>query len=205
MSLFSEVVDLIEDSVKKDIESEMIEKRREIALYRKEASRLASMANKRVQRLESNNLESTPAYKEYLKGGRFMVRGKDQDALVAEVARMKSFINSVTSTVRGANKVLVELAQNTGIKYSNLDDLKAKAETFFDLSSKVEQYMRNLDDSASAIGYQKIWETINHYVDIGEIELDGSEDNMTKMVEVLTKAIESQEELEDLQSMWYSL
>lgn len=170
-------------------------KAQRIAAYRIEASRLASLANKRIQRLEKNGLTDSPAYKKYLEtGGKFGVRGKDYNQVQAEVARLKRFIDSQTSTVKGVNKILKEMAENTGIKYDNLKDLRSKASKFFELSSKVEQYLRTVDDMASAIGYQKIWESINQYVESGEIDLSSSDGDIDGMVKAVTDAIKEYEQ-----------
>mgnify|MGYP000859437744 FL=1 len=159
-----------------------------IRAYRREASRLASMANKRLIRLESNHLTDSPAYKKLVTGDgkpRFSVRGKSYNEVQSEVARLHNFLNAKTSTVRGASKVLKEMAKNTGIKYKNLKELKKKAGQFFNLASKIEQYLRTVEDMASAIGYQKIWEQVNKYVKQNNIALD--KDNVD--IEELTKKI----------------
>lgn len=162
---------------------------------RKEANRLASMANKRVKRLEQNNLTDAPAYQQYIaSGGRFSVRGKDYNQLQQEISRLQAFISSETSTVRGYNNVLKEMANNTGIKYKNLADLKEKANNFFELHSKVEQYLRQVEDMASAIGYQKIWETINQYVKSNKVNLGSDRLNIDEMVKQLTEAIKAHDE-----------
>lgn len=156
-------------------------KEERIREFRREASRLVSMANKRLIRLEYNKLTDSPAYQKLVEEmgdkPRFSIRGKDYNEVQKEVARMRRFLNAKTSTVRGANQVLKEMAKNTGIKYKNLKELKSKAKLFFELASKVEQYLRTVDDIASAIGYQKIWEAVNTYVKdmrkgIGEAKLD---------------------------------
>lgn len=172
------------------INTEVPEKVDRIRMYRAQASRLASLANKRVARLESNGLTDSPAYKAYIEtGGKFGVRGKDHNQLQSEVARLKKFIESTTSTVKGVTNTLKEMASNTGIKYENLKDLRSKAAKFFELSSKVEQYLRTVDDMASAIGYQKIWEAINQYVKSGEIDLSSSDGDIDGMVKAVTDAI----------------
>ena len=172
------------------INKEVPEKVDRIRMYRAQASKLASLANKRVARLESNGLTDSPAYKAYIEtGGKFGVRGKDHNQLQSEVARLKKFIESTTSTVKGVTNTLKEMASNTGIKYENLKDLRSKAAKFFELSSKVEQYLRTVDDMASAIGYQKIWETINQYVKSGEIDLSSSDGDIDGMVKAVTDAI----------------
>ena len=162
---------------------------------KKEANRLASMANKRVKRLEQNNLTDAPAYQQYItSGGKFSVRGKDYNQLQQEISRLQAFISSETSTVRGYNNVLKEMANNTGIKYKNLADLKEKASNFFELHSKVEQYLRQVEDMASAIGYQKIWETINQYVKSNKVNLGSARLDIDGMVKQLTEAIKSHDE-----------
>jgi len=166
------------------------EKEAQIAEYRKEASRLASLANKRVKRLEANNLTDSPAYQGYVKsGGKFSVKGKSYNELQREVARMRTFIEANTSTVRGVNNFLREIADNTKIKYKNLKDLRAKASKFFEVASKVEQYLREVEDMAAAIGYQKIWEAVNVYVENGRIDLANAEMDIDKLAILVGEAI----------------
>lgn len=177
------------------INKEVPEKVERIRIYRAEASKLASMANKRIQRLESNGLTDSPAYKAYIEtGGKFGVRGKDHNQLQAEVARLRKFIEAETSTIKGVTNTLKEMAANTGIKYENLQDLRSKASKFFELSSKVEQYLRTVDDMASAIGYQKIWEAINQYVKTEDVDLSNAGGDIDGMVKAVTDAIKEYEQ-----------
>ena len=193
-----------------DEENAAIRKKKlEIRELRREATRMSSKANKRIARLESNNLKSTPAYQAYIAEGKgkFGVKGKTYNEVQSELARLRRFINSETSTVRGASSVLKEMAANTGIKYKNLKELKAKSARFFELSSKVEQYLRTVEDMASAIGYQKIWEAVNQYVKDSNINLDQGGDNLDGMVEAITGALKEYEEPAPLWGGigWYSL
>lgn len=165
------------------------EKEQQIKEFRREASRLAAIANKRVERLEKNNLKSTPAYQRYIEGGRFGVKGKDYNQVQKELSRLKSFLGSETSTIRGANKTLKDMAKNTGIQYSNLTELRDKAPKFFELASKVEQYLRNVEDMASAIGYQKIWEAINQYTDSAKVDLAQADTDIDGMISAVTRAL----------------
>ena len=177
-----------------------------IKAYRKEASRLASIANKRVERLEKNNLQSSPAYQTYLAtGGRFGVKGKTYNEVQAEVSRLKRFIDSNTSTISGVNNTLKEMAKNTGIKYKNLEDLRSKSTKFFELASKVEQYLRTVEDMASAIGYQKIWEAINQYTQDGKIDLSAGEVDIDSMVDSVSKALAEYDQPAPIIEGWYSL
>lgn len=182
------------------------EKVAKIRAYRKEASRLASIANKRVERLEKNNLQSSPAYQAYLStGGRFGVKGKTYNEVQAEVSRLKRFIDSNTSTISGVNNTLKEMAKNTGIKYKNLEDLRSKSTKFFELASKVEQYLRTVEDMASAIGYQKIWEAINQYTQDGKIDLSAGEVDIDSMVDSVSKALAEYDQPAPIIEGWYSL
>lgn len=156
-----------------------------------EVSRKASMANKRLVRLENNNLTSSPAYQkwvDYQGGVKFSVRGKDYNQLQQELARVNQFIEAKTSTVRGLNKVLKEMAENTGIKYGSVKELQSKSKNFFALADKIKEYLRQTEGSASAIGYQPVWQAINEYVqqekiDLGdsELEIDGLVDKISKL------------------------
>lgn len=144
-----------------------------------EVSRLASMANKRIVRIENNGLQDSPAYAKWVKEGgqKFSVRGKDYNQLQHELARVRTFVNSKTSTIRGLNRTLKEMAENTGIKYGSIKELQSKSKNFFALAQKIETYLRQTEQSASAIGYRPIWEAINSYVeqekiDLGDANLD---------------------------------
>lgn len=177
-----------------DVESKISKeygKEQRIKEYRNEANRLVSLANKRIRRLEKNGLQSSPAYQAYLvNGGKpFSTKGKDYNQLQSEVARLKRFIDSETSTVKGVNNYLKEMAKNTGIKYKNLTELRQKSDKFFELSSKIEQYLRQVEDIASAIGYQKIWESINVYVKDNRIDLSQTNLSIDEMVDTISKAI----------------
>ena len=172
------------------INTEVPAKQQRISQYRRAASRLASVANKRIDRLEANGLTESPAYKTYLEtGGKFGVKGKTHNEVQAEVARLKRFIESSTSTVKGVTQTLKDMASNTGITYTDFNDLKAKSGKFFELASKVEQYLRTVEDMASAIGYQKIWEAINQYVKDSQISLEGSERDIDQMTQAVVDAI----------------
>lgn len=158
---------------------------------RAEASRLASIANKRIQRLEKAGLESSPAYQKWIDEGgqKFSVRGKTINEVQSELARLRRFIDAKTSTIRGVNATLKEMASNTGMTYKSIAELRGKADNFFTLASKVEQYLRTVEDIASAIGYQKIWEAINVYVKDAEIDLGDSNIDLDQMTQLVSSVI----------------
>ncbi len=150
---------------------------------KREVSRLASMANKRLVRLENNGFEDSPAYKQWIESGgeKFSVRGKDYNALQKELARVRQFVNAKTSTIRGAQSVLKAIAANTGANFKG-KELWAQASNFFRVASMIEQYIRNTEDVASAIGYQKIWTAINQYTQANNIDLAAMQVDMEQMV-----------------------
>lgn len=177
-----------------------------IKQYRREASRMASLANKRIKRLEAANLTDAPAYKAYLEtGGKFSVKGKTYNELQQEVSRLKTFIEAKTSTIKGTTAVLQEMAANTGIKYTDLKELRLKSAKFFELSSKVEQYLRTVEDMASAIGYQKIWEAVNKYTKDAKIDLSSGEVDIDSMVKSISAALAEYDQPAPIISGWYSL
>ena len=151
---------------------------------RKEVSRMASMAHKRIDRLERNNLTMLPAYQAWEQNGsiRFSVKGKSYEETQAEYWRLKKFLDDRTSTVTQANDFLREMAENTGIQYNGLEDLKAKSAKFFELADLIKQYNQSINQSAQALDYQKIWQDINTYI------LDTDAD--------LAAAVSSEEQLE---------
>lgn len=177
------------------------EKEERIKQLRREASRLVSMANKRLIRLEANKLTDVPAYQQLVdimgtNKPRFSIRGKDYNELQREISRMRRFLDAKTSTVRGANQVLKEMAKNTGIKYKSMKELREKAKLFFELASKVEQYLRTVHDIASAIGYQKIWQAVNTYVKDAKRDIDTSKIDLERAVFEISEAIREYEEKE---------
>lgn len=189
-------------------------KEERIKKYRADATKKMSMANKRLRRLEKNGLTDSPAYQSAIRNGKaqFSVKGKSYNELQQEVAAMDRFINSQTSTVRGLNKVLKDMAKNTGIKYRTMKELKAKASKFFELSSKVEQYLRTVHDMASAIGYQKIWEQVNKYINDKSKQLDLSELDIDEALEKIVAGLDEYTEkvsVKDIATMehmgWYVL
>ena len=175
-----------------------------------EVQRKASMANKRLARLERNNLTDLPAYRSWLEYGggvRFSVAGKDYNELQAELARVNHFLNSKTSLVREANKYLKDIAKMTGVKYDKVSELPNKLSSFFKLASKVEQYLRLTEQSASAIGYHKIWEVINQYVETEEKELEkvfkDGEDLIPRIANAISSSL-SAEMIDDMKrwNLW---
>ena len=131
---------------------------------KKETSRLNSIANKRIKRLEKSGIYS-PSLEKWKENGsvKFSVKNKDYNETQKELARVRNFLNAKTSSITGSKKLMKEISDSTGLELETNDDFVTKSRDFFELSSKVEQYLRLTDGSASAIGYQRIWQAINQY------------------------------------------
>lgn len=161
-----------------------------VKALKQEIQKKANVAHKRLKRLEKNNLTDLPAYQQWVKDGqvRFGVRGKSYNELQAELARLNRFLDSKTSLVREANKYLKDIARLTDIEYKSVKELPNKLREFFRLSGRVEEYLRNVEGSASAIGYHKIWEVVNEVVKMEEVELGQSDEELDSL---LTKILDS--------------
>ena len=136
--------------------------------YRQEASRKVSMANKRLKRMEEQNLTMSPAYKKWIDEGgqKFGIKGKNAQEVKAEVARLNKFLNQTTSTVRGAKKNLTNIASQVGIKnYDSYQSLNNQLKDFFEVSDRVREYLKNSKEISVSIGYKKIWEEVNEYAE----------------------------------------
>lgn len=174
--------------IKREVSKERIKQ------LKKEISKKASMANKRLKRLEKNGLQNSPSYrnwKEYGNGEKFSVKGKDYNQLQKELSRVNSFINAQTSTIRGTNKLLKGIAKESGLKYKKVSDLYAQTTNFFDLVSKVQQYMQNANMAGQTIGYQKIWQVVSEYSENGKVDLTKDVNNLDSIINELSNDIDS--------------
>lgn len=183
---------------------QILESERDLIKLKKEIQKKANIAHKRLERLERNNLTELPAYKQWVKDGkvRFGVRGKDYNELQAELARLNRFLDSKTSLVREANNYLKDIAQMTGVEYKSVKELPVKLSNFFRVSEKVEEYLRHVEGSASAIGYHKIWEVVNEVVERESLDLSGSEEDMEAIIQEAIDALEYEHIVEITNPNW---
>ena len=159
--------------------------------YRQEASRKVSMANKRLQRIEQQNLQMSPSYKKWVADGgqKFGIKGKSNNEVKAEVARLNKFLNQTTSTVKGTKKYLTNVANQVGVKqWDSFEDLGNQLQGFFDVSDKVQEYLQNSKEVSVSIGYKKVWEEVNEYADsLGE-EFTLLDSDVAEIAENVVKA-----------------
>ena len=167
------------------------ESNREERALRREASRLVSLANKRLKRIEQQGLIESPAYKKFIEDGgqKFGIRGKNMEEVKQEVARLNEFINKQTSTVTGTKKYLKNVAKSVGItKIENFKQLQKQLNTFFRGVDKVREYLQNSKEISVAIGYSKIHEVVSDYVEEVGSELDSIDDLILEMAEKVVEA-----------------
>lgn len=159
--------------------------------YRQEASRKVSMANKRLQRIEQQNLKMSPAYKKWVDEGgqKFGIKGKNHTEVKMEVARLNKFLNQTTSTVKGTKKYLTNIANQVGIEqWDNFNSLNNQLQGFFDVSDKVQEYLRNSKEVSVSIGYKKVWEEVNEYADEMGEEFTLLENDVAEIAEKVVQA-----------------
>ena len=179
----------IEDGIKF-----IVDKAEKMKAFREETARLNSMANKRIRRMTSKADENgftSPALEKWKKEGSqfFEIRSKTSwNELQKERARVGNFLNSSTSSITGTNKILKEMADNTGVQYENMADLQNKSKKFFELSNKIDQYYKS--KSGEYKGYQTIWDNINKYVKLDGIDLNNA--NIDELIEPISEMIEEQ-------------
>lgn len=93
----------------------------------KVVTRLSSAANKRARRIVAKGI-STPATRQMERsGGKFSSKGKDINELRTEYKRVKSFLKSETSTIKGYTK-FAERFEKKLQKVKNKEKRKRKSE-----------------------------------------------------------------------------
>lgn len=158
---------------------------------RQEASRLVSMANKRLKRLEEQNLLESPSYKKWVDDGgqKFGIRGKSMEEVKQEVARLNDFLKKQTSTVTGAKQYFKNVADKVGIKdFNDFPDLQRKLNNFFETTAKVKEYLQNSKEIGVSIGYQKVWEEVSNYVQEMSREVEMTEQDVLKIADKLAQS-----------------
>lgn len=105
---------------------------------RQVVSRIADTANKRLARVLGSKYESLAARQAMESGGKFSTRGKDLEELRAEYMRVRDFLKSPTSTIKGARAAENEAIQTMKDIYG--DDL-----TGVDIRSLIDNYYKLQD------------------------------------------------------------
>ena len=130
--------------------------------FRQEVSRLASKANKRLKRLGESDFNSSPAYQKWLKegGDYFSIRGKSQQDVWKEYYRVKSYLDSKTSSITGTKQVLMNRTESRGKNSETIDGVKEVASEYFELANKISQYV-NVKGLGAIYDSNQIYSQIN--------------------------------------------
>ena len=122
-------------------------------------STLSSAANKRIKRFEKAD-ETSPAYAQAMKTGKFSVAGKNVNQLRAEFTRAKQFLESRTSTVRQwkvVQKETVNTLSSMGVNIPK-EDVKEVMKLYGKLKSEFPDLVASSDIYAPTI--QQIYDRI---------------------------------------------
>lgn len=168
--------------------------------------REARKANDRLERLEKKGYTNTPAYLAWKKSGakKFSAsHKKTYNDMQSEYWRTQRFLDDKTSTVRGTNSFLKEIADNTGIKYKKMDDLHKYSSDFFDIADEIKKYYKKEGKDSASLDYQRIWRQISTYVKMNKIDIKATdnkiiiEDIKNKLSEINSK-IDEEDKIPEL-------
>lgn len=168
--------------------------------YRQEASRKVSMANKRLKRIEQQNLTMSPSYKKWIDEGgqKFGIKGKSMEEVRLEVARLNKFLKQTTSTVTGTKKYLANIANQVGIKqWGSFQSLNNQLRGFFEVADRLQEYLKNSKEVSVSIGYKKIWEQVTEYAETTGKEFLSLNDDIVEIANTILQA-NSYSKLDDL-------
>lgn len=164
----------------------------------KDFNQLVSKANKRLRRLAKKGWK-TGAYKKAKEtGGAFHnKRGASYQEKAREYQRVKNFLNSKTSTVRGSTKVVKDMLSRTGLSdmLGNTPNTIVTSEMidsvaggvvsttiinkFFDIASMVDEYLKN--HRGTKISSDEIWRSV-HDTYLSGYDIDFSDVDPDEMV-----------------------
>lgn len=159
--------------------------------FRRRVSRLASVANKRLDRIEKNDVTQTPAFQAVTsyKGERpkFGVKGKSNNQVIQEFWRLKKFLDARTSTISGIKSVIKEAEQNTGTKFiGNLSSRVIQAGDYFKIVDVITDYLKNIEMSAQALNYNAIFNTVSSALKKDKHELANLRNDGAKLRELFS-------------------
>lgn len=157
--------------------------------FRQEVSKLASKANKRLKRLAESDFNSSPAYQKWLKEGGeyFSIRGKSQQDVWQEYYRVKSYLDSKTSSITGTKEVLMNMNEYTGMNLESIDDVKEVASDYFELANKISQYV-NVKGLGAIYDSKQIYTQINLITQ--ELGVDLTNADFNEILDYVTSAID---------------
>lgn len=128
---------------------------------REVVGRLVSAGNKRLRAIQKSDLQDTPASRQVQKAGAFSTKGKNLNELRAEYARARNFLQSETSTVRGAKK-----AQKRAIRELNKKGVSATPDKISEMWRLYEE-LKDIDPQVQNQKYDTLRLLSDKYVQRG--------------------------------------
>lgn len=191
----------------KKVKSKYTKERKQLA---DKVSQMARTANKRLDRLSKNNLEGQSAYAKWYQNGavRFSVKGKSYQELQKEYWRVKDFLDSQTSTIKGAKENMQRVAEKVmGLKAEkvsemSLQELNDATTNFFKISDAMEEYYEEINNNAKRLDYMKIFQEIKEYFDIEELILMKQDTDFDDLVKQMRDYLDSEQSLEQQLNLW---
>ena len=173
---------------------------------KRKVAREAKKANDRLERLEKKGYTDTPAYLVWKKSGakKFSAsHKKTYNDMQSEYWRIQRFLDDKTSTVRGTNIFLKEIADNTGIKYKKMDDLHEYSSDFFEIADGIKEYYKKEGKDSSALDYQKIWRQITTYVKMNKVDVNTMKnediiENIKNNLDAINSKIDEEDKIPEL-------
>lgn len=171
---------------------------------RREASRQASMANKRLKRLKEQDLTNSPAFKSWYDDGgvKFGVKGKTKQELQHEMSRMEKFLKMQTSTVTGAKKNLDNIANRINIyHWDNYKDLENQISNYYSLQQKVLEYSSNIKEIGASLNYEKVGEYVADYLRETNGEIKETGEGVLEITKNIMGSIGNEKMSEELEKL----
>ena len=173
---------------------------------KRKVAREAKKANDRLERLEKKGYTDTPAYLAWKKSGakKFSAsHKKTYNDMQSEYWRIQRFLDDKTSTIRGTNSFLKEIADNTGIKYKKMDDLHEYSSDFFEIADGIKEYYKKEGKDSSALDYQKIWRQITTYVKMNKVDANTMKnediiENIKNNLDAINSKIDEEDKIQEL-------
>lgn len=128
----------------------------------KEVHEKAKEANKRIDELKKSGIMSS-ALRNWQDGGgiAFGISNGSYQDYQSELWRINNFLRAKTSTVEGAKRVIDNMIKITGMPVGVDTLTEIQARNYFSLADKISDYYNMIGETAMALDYQQIWESIN--------------------------------------------
>lgn len=176
----------------------------------KEVENQAHIAQTKISKLAKAGFSTTPAMDKILKDHdlindkgqiTFSVKGKKYQDLQREFYLLEKFNKAQTSSVEGAKKNLKTIMVNIGLEFKGNKKAISESTIFFEVASKIQQYLEAQEMYGEALAYQRIWTAIRNEIEIGRINLDSamdSEEIAHQVLQQLNIVLQEIEEVDEL-------